>query len=232
MTPEAELAFVAAEPREFDGFLRRVKNVRHVTMPYHWVRRGAWKGSPVLLIANGAGPVRAQAAARACGGAAAIINIGFCGALDRGLKVGDVIAADQVFFRNQVFDCRGIATSRVVPRGAVYSSPRIAATAFEKEQLRRSGAIVAEMEAGGIAEFALSNGIAFYCVRAVSDLATESFANDFNAALGADGRYRIGRLLGRALLKPLERLPELMRLKERCERASEELGEFLDSCSF
>jgi hypothetical protein len=66
----------------------------------------------------------------------------------------------------------------------------------------------------------------------VSDLADESFANDFNAALGEDGRYRIGKLVGSALLQPRRRFPELMRLKRRCDFAAQKLGDFLDSCSF
>jgi hypothetical protein len=69
-------------------------------------------------------------------------------------------------------------------------------------------------------------------VRSVSDLADESFCNDFNAALGPDGRYRIGRLIGSALMQPHRRFAELIRLKQRCDIAAERLGDFLDSCSF
>ena len=75
-------------------------------------------------------------------------------------------------------------------------------------------------------------GVPFFCVRAVSDLADESFSNDFNAALGPDGRFRLGRLIGSALMQPHRRFPELMRLKERCDLAAVKLGDFLDSCSF
>lgn len=227
-----ELALIAAEPREFDGLLRRMAEVREEVSSFHWVRRGLWKGRGVLLIANGAGPERAGEAARACSGSAAIINIGFCGALASNLGIGDVIVADRVFFQDQVFECKGFTTSPAVSHGPVLSHPRIVATASEKERLRQSGAIAVEMEAGAVAAFARDAGIVFYCVRSVSDLAGESFANDFNAVLGADGRVRVGALVGRALLRPFTRLPELARLKRRCDRASEQLGEFLDSCSF
>jgi nucleoside phosphorylase len=182
--------------------------------------------------ANGAGPPRSAAAARASDLPAAIINVGFCGALDSDLKIGDVIVADKVFFSTQMFDCRLVETSASFRHGAICSSARIAATAQEKEELRRSGAIAVEMEAGGIAPYALDRGLPFFCVRAVSDLADESFANDFNAALGPDGRYRIGRLVGSALMQPHRRFPELIRLKRRCDTAAERLGDFLDSCSF
>jgi len=227
-----ELAFIAAEPREFDGLLRRITEIRTEPTSFQWFRRGLWRRRPVVLIANGAGPARSGEAARACGCSAAIINIGFCGALISSLGIGDVIVADRVYFRDQAFDCKGITTPRTVSRGPVLSHSRIAATASEKEHLRKTGAIAVEMEAGAIAAFARDAGIGFYCVRSVSDLAAESFANDFNAVLGPDGRFRVGPLVGRAFLKPFTRLPELMRLKRRCDRASEELGDFLDSCSF
>lgn len=226
------LVFIAAEPRELAGFLRHVSDIEQTNLDIHWARRGLWKKRDVLLIANGAGPQRSSAAARACDDMTAIINVGFCGALDADLKIGDVIVADKVFFNKQKFDCRPVSATESFRHGAICSSARVVATAQEKEQLHRSGALAVEMEAGGIAPYARDRGIPFYCVRAVSDLAGESFANDFNKALGTDGRYRIGRLLGSALARPHRRFPELVRLKKRCDLAAERLGEFLDSCSF
>ena len=226
------LTFIAAEPREFSGFLRYLTNLSPATLPVHWARQGTWKQRAVLLIANGAGPAQSAAAARAYDTPTAIISSGFCGALDSALKIGDVIVADKVFFSTQMFDCRPVTTSASFRQGAICSSARIAATATEKEQLRRSGAIAVEMEAGGIASYAQDRGLPFFCVRAVSDLADESFANDFNAALGPDGRFQIGRLIGSALMHPHRRFPELLRLRKRCGLAAERLGEFLDSCSF
>jgi nucleoside phosphorylase len=226
------LVFIAAEPREFAGFLPHVSNLTQSNTEVQWSRCGSWKGHTVLLVANGAGPKQSAAAARVCDNAAAIISIGFCGALDSDLKIGDVIVADKVFFSTQMFDCRPVSTSASFHQGAICSIARIAATAKEKEQLRRSGAMAVEMEAGGIIPYAQDRGLPVFCVRTVSDLADESFSNDFNAALGPDGRYRIGRLIGSALMQPHRRFPELIRLKQRCELAAVKLGDFLDSCSF
>jgi adenosylhomocysteine nucleosidase len=226
------LLFIAAEPREFAGFLPHVANLETAELPVHWSRRGNWKNHDILLVANGAGPAQSGAAVKACDSATAIINAGFCGALDSDLKVGEVIVADKVFFSTQMFDCRSVTTSARFRQGAICSSARVAATAGEKEYLRRSGAIAVEMEAGGIIPYAQDHGLPFFCVRVVSDLADESFSNDFNAALGPDGRYRLGRLIGSALMQPHRRVPELIRLKQRCDLAAVKLGEFLDSCSF
>ena len=226
------LAFIAAEPREFSGFLPYVASLAPTQLPVRWSRRGKWKNHTVRLIANGAGPKQSAEAARVCDDSAAIINTGFCGALDSDLKIGDVIVADRVFFSTQMFDCRPVTTSASFRHGAICSSARVVATAKEKEHLGQSGALAVEMEAGGVIPYVRDRGIPFFCVRAVSDLADESFSNDFNAAMGPDGRFRIGRLIGSALLQPHRRFPELMRLKKRCDLAAVKLGDFLDSCSF
>ena len=226
------LLLIAAEPREFSGFVRHLSDITPARLPVRWARRAIWKQSPVVLVANGAGPKQSAEAARVLDAPAAIINVGFCGALNSDLNIGDVIVADKVFFTARTFECRPVVTSESFRHGAFYSSAKVAATATEKEQLRRSGAIAVEMEAGAIAEYAHHCGLPFYCVRAVSDLAGESFANDFNAALGEDGRFRAARLIGSALMQPHRRFPELIRLKRRCERAAAKLGDFLDSCSF
>lgn len=197
-----------------------------------WTRVATWRAQTVTLVANGVGPTQSAAAARAFPDAAAIISIGFCGALDLGLDIGDVIVADKVFFSSQMFDCQPVSTSAKYYSGSLFSSPRIAASAEEKRRLRESGAVAVEMEAGAVAEYAKERHVPFFCVRAVSDLASESFANDFNAALGPDGQYRITRLIGSAILQPHTRFPELIRLKNRCDIAAERLGDFLDSCSF
>ncbi len=226
------LVFIAAEPREFSGFVSRVSKLEPTSLPVHWARRGVWKNRSILLIANGAGPTQSAAAARACDSSAAIISTGFCGALDSDLKIGDVVVADKVFFSTQMFDCRPVTTPASYWQGAICSSARIVATAKEKAQLHLSGAIAVEMEAGGIAVHAREQGLPFFCVRTVGDLADETFENDFDSSLGPDGRYRIGRLIGSALLRPHRRFPELIRLKKRCDYAALKLGDFLDSCSF
>ena len=161
----SELVFIAAEAREFAGFLPHLASVEATKLPVHWSRRATWKNRSVVLIANGAGPVGSAAAARVCDSATAIISVGFCGALDSDLKIGDVIVADKVFFSTQMFDCRPVITSASFRQGAICSSARVAATVEEKEYLRRSGAIAVEMEAGGIMPYAQDHGLPFFCVR-------------------------------------------------------------------
>ncbi len=88
------------------------------------------------------------------------------------------------------------------------------------------------MEAAAVAERALARGIPFYCVKAVSDLADETLANDLNAAMRPDGHFDTIKVLGSTLRHPLVRVPELLRLRRRSARAAICLGDFFADCRF
>jgi nucleoside phosphorylase len=108
----------------------------------------------------------------------------------------------------------------------------VARTAEEKLSLRAGGACAVEMEAAGVAARALEQGLPFYCIRAVTDLADETLHNDFNKALRPDGHFATISILASALRYPALRLPELFRLRKRCVSASRALGSFLADCRF
>jgi len=114
----------------------------------------------------------------------------------------------------------------------VGSVDHVAQTAEEKRLLRAGGAMVVEMEAAGVAARAQARGLPFYCVRVVSDLAGETMANDFNAALRADGHFDTMVVLRGALRRPLARVPELCRLRQRSVRAARVLGVFFANCRY
>jgi adenosylhomocysteine nucleosidase len=88
------------------------------------------------------------------------------------------------------------------------------------------------MEAGGVAERAQALGLPFSCIRAVTDLASEDMANDFNRALRSDGHFDTMRIFGDALRQPGTRVPELIRLLRRSSLAARALGDFFADCRF
>lgn len=231
MKTPAPLLFVAADPREFSGWIAHWDDVRALTLPVHWARAGKWQGRPVLAIANGAGPERARAAVEAAGTVAAVCNIGFCGALDSSLHPGDVFIATEIRNGSKTWPAKRPAGPPAAS-GPLTSIQHVARTAGEKRQLREKGARVVEMEAAGVAGASENLRVPFYCVRAVSDLAGETLANDFNAALRPDGTFSLPRLLGGAFLSPWKRFSELIVLKQRTEMASKNLGDFLANCTF
>ena len=226
------LLFVAADRREFSGWVSRWDSVRPVSLAVNWARAGKWKGRSVAAIANGAGAERAFAAVILAGQISAVCNTGFCGALDETLRIGDVVVATEVTNDMRTWAADDPMGYPGVARGSVVSINHVAQTAAEKRELRATGGSVVEMEAAGVARAAEDLGIPFFCVRAVSDLATEDFANDFNAALTPEGEFSVARLIAGALSNPVERFGELLRLQRRTALASKKLGEFLADCNF
>jgi adenosylhomocysteine nucleosidase len=159
----------------------------------------------------------------------AIVSTGFCGALDETLGIADVVGATAVSANGREHRVEAVEAPH---SGVVCSIDHVAQSAEEKRRLRQSGASAVEMEAAAVAEFAHLRTIPFYCVRAVTDLAGESMANDFNRALRSDGHFDTMNILRGVLRRPIIRLPELIRLRCRCVRASEALGKFFVGCRF
>lgn len=224
--------FLAADPRELTSWVNRWEDVKPISLAVNWARTGKWQGRPVAAIANGAGADRAFAAVIIAGQISTVCNTGFCGALDPALKIGDVVVATEINEQSRTYP----ATLPVCPPSALkavaLTIDHVAQTAAEKSDLRATGASIVEMEAAGVARGAEDLGVPFYCIRAVSDLADETFANDFNAALTSDGRFSVARLVAGAMANPQKRFSELLRLQQRTAIASKKLGDFLAACSF
>lgn len=183
-----------------------------------------------MAIANGSGADRAFAAVLVAPRPSAICSVGFCGALDEKLGIGDVFVASEIRNGDRTYET-------LVPRGkegqgSAASIDHVARTAAEKRNLRASGASIVEMEAAGVARAAEDLGLPFYCIRAVSDLADEDLENDFNAALMPDGHFSIWKLMTGTLPSPAKRFGELIRLRQRTKLATKKLGDFLADCSF
>jgi adenosylhomocysteine nucleosidase len=222
------LLFVAAEAREFTGLLQFCTEVAIVDLAVRWARSGNLHGNRILMIANGAGARQAALAVDRSPEVTGIVSTGFCGALDPSLQIGDIFVASSVEGRPTLMP----ESQRHCASGALASIDHVAQTAAEKRKLRSAGAAAVEMEAAGVAERARTRGLPFFCVRSVTDLAEENFANDLNRALRADGHFDTMQILMSAMRRPAVRLPELVRLSKRCRFASGTLGEFLADCRF
>ena len=235
MVSGQRLLLIAADPREFSGLLGFCRNLQRLEWAVHWARSAQLGDREVALVANGAGPVRAACAldaGKAAGNVALVCSMGFCGALDRSLGVGDIFVADCVRAGARSFSASQPVTGQPYRSGVLASIDHVAQTAEEKNRLRAAGAWAVEMEAAGVAERAAQWGLPFYCVRAVTDLAEESFGVDFNAALRSDGRFDTMRILASAMRSPVKLFPELIRLRSRCQTAAQALGEFIAGCRF
>jgi adenosylhomocysteine nucleosidase len=210
---------VAAEAREFAGILKRATAVRPLPWPgAAFSREIHWKTCRWLLIANGPGPKLVESALRTRPQADRMVSIGFCGALDPALRIGDIVVSGEV--------PEELGASFV--QGDVFSVDRVAITAEQKRELRAATqAAVVEMESAAVARKAREWDMPFGCIRVVSDAAGEDLPLDFNRYRDADGRFSRARIAMAAVGRPFTVLPGLMRLDRNCRLAADRLGEFL-----
>ena len=213
---------VAAEAREFEGILKRAGDVRPLSWPgAAFSRETAYKKNRWLLIANGPGSKLVERALERKPPVDGILSIGFCGALDPALQIGDIVIAGEV----------PKALGAPYVQGDVASVDRVAVTAREKRELRAAtGAAVVEMESAAVAQRAREWNLPFGCVRVVSDAAGEDLPLDFNRYRDPDGRFEKARIALAGLVRPFTVLPGLIRLDRQCRHASERLGEFFANC--
>jgi adenosylhomocysteine nucleosidase len=229
------ILFVAADKMEYAGLLANATGVHTRRLKLHWAREARLSGHAVLLLANGAGAARAAAAVDAACGEfrpEAVVSTGFCGALDPALTVAAVVVATRICGADSDYPALPVSSGLPFCAGPVRSIGHVARTAEEKRSLRATGACAVEMEAAGVAARVQELGLAFYCIRGVTDLAGETLENDFNQALRPDGHFGTISILASALRYPAVRLPELVRLRRRCVLTSRALGIFLANCRF
>ena len=132
-------------------------------------------------------------------GVRGVVSFGLCGALDPGLKVGDLLLADAVADADDSFEADAAWTARIaalIPTARVGRFARAeqpVATVAEKAALReRTGAIAVDLESFAVARLARWFGVPFVVVRAVSDAAGRALPHAAQVGLGADGRPAIG----------------------------------------
>ena len=215
---------VAAEPREFDGILKRARGAEPLDWPgAAYARQVPANGVRWLLVANGPGPRLVSRALEYFQNVDGVVSAGFCGALDPALRIGDIVVSGEV---------PRSAPSPFV-EGELLSMDRVAVTAAEKRELRRNtGAVAVEMESAAVARKAREWNVPFRSVRVVSDTALDDLPLDFNLYRDASGRFSRWRIAAAALRRPLTAVPGLVRLDRNCRQAAESLGEFLAHCEF
>ncbi len=236
------ILYVASEAAELKPLANTLAALRKLKWPIDYAYEGIWESRRLLLAANGAGPklaahavevaIRAMMVAELSSSKLeAVVSTGWCGALDPGLREGQIVAATQVIdlTTNEIFDCAKLATTESSVGGVLVSQDRIANDAAEKRRLASSGAVAVDMESAGVARRAQKAGLPFYCIKVVSDRADESFPFDLNRMRTQEGRIARGKIVSQGLTHP-NQLPALFRLKRRTEEAARALGEFLVSC--
>src|SRR5437763_116382 len=88
---------VAAEAREFDGILKRAREIRPISWPgAAFAREVTGRNARWILIANGPGPRLVERTLERKPDVDRMLSIGFCGALDPALRIGDIVVSGEV----------------------------------------------------------------------------------------------------------------------------------------
>ncbi|WP_217915031.1 hypothetical protein [Miltoncostaea marina] len=168
-------------------------------------------GPDLSLHLSGMGAAAAgRAAAALPGGLRAILSAGFCGALDPTLRVGDLVAGEEVL--DEASGERFPADGRLLAaapgrRGTIVSARRLARTPRDRARL---DGLAVDMESAAIAREAAGRGTPFLALRAVTD-ETRHRLPDMDRVVDAAGRLTPGAGLVHFALHPRE-IPALVRL--------------------
>jgi adenosylhomocysteine nucleosidase len=158
-----------------------------------------------------------------------LVSAGFSGAVVSGLRVGDLIVAEDVCDGDGV--CRPITwpvATGPYRRGRLLTVGTIIGSPDEKRSLgERSGAVAVDMETAVAARLCGEAGVPFGCLRAISDDVDASLSESLLDLLQA-GRVKPARLLAAVLRRP-PLIAELMRLGAHTRKAAWELAVGLET---
>jgi adenosylhomocysteine nucleosidase len=238
------IAILAALPQEYRPFQRLFGTWRQLIrqpFPIFSHRTGEFE---LFLVETGMGNQQAEEAARhvlTMSPIDLLISTGFAGSLCLDLPVGQVVQADKLAACNptaaipvidqfRVSDASRFATFREVFRVQpvrVLTLERPHAKT-DLAEFSRSIPTVIDMESTVVAEIAYRRGVAFLCLRAVSDAQSDAIDWDLGAIVDVRGRVRISKVLGTILRKPAV-LASFYGLWRRSRMAGQRLAETLSA---
>ncbi len=216
----SRVAFVAALERE----VRPLMNHWRLNEREHDGRRFRFfDNDEAVLVCGGIGAEAARRAAEAVivlYAPAIVYSVGYVGALDPELKVGDVLRPARVI------DASDGSSVQIAGGKGVLVSHALVASAAQKSRLRESfGAQAVDMEASGVARAAEARAVRFDAVKVISDEfdfelpATDRFVD-------TEGHFQETRFAIYVALRPWL-WPRVIRLGRNSKRATRVLCEEL-----
>jgi adenosylhomocysteine nucleosidase len=192
----AKIVLVAALEREIGGLTRGWKRVEreHVGRKFVFLAKDG-----VVAVCGGMGTDAARRAAEAAIGfyrPERLRSVGFAGALDGTLRVGDI------FVPGAVVDARDGSRVEIRHGTGVLVTFMAVAGAEQKRSLARAyGAGAVDMEAAGVAAAANAHGIEFDAVKVISDELDFEMA-EMARFIDGRGQFKTGSFAVFALLRP------------------------------
>ncbi len=209
----AKVAIVAALEREVRALAERWRVVEreHENRSFRFFENGT-----VVLVCGGIGPEAARRAAEAMVTIyepGLLVSAGFAGALDPGMRVG------QVCLPARVIDAKdGSSREIAFGQGVLVSAASIAGIEQKMKLAHAYGAQAVDMEAAAVVRVAEIHGIAFAVVKAISDESNFEMPQ-MERFVASDGRFRSGAFAGYAAVRPWL-WPRLIHLARSSAKAS------------
>ena len=198
------IAIIAAMPAELKPLVQGWKQLATPSGTDAW--EGKLNSTECVAVCAGMGR---QAAERACdlafngSSVAALVSIGWAGAISCGLQPGSAYTVNEV-----IDHATGDRFATRVTPGEPNPAPLRLVTidhvalAGEKRQLaERYKAVMVDMEAATVARVARNRQVGFYCLKAVSDTTADTMP-DFSRYTDQQGHLRLASLLAHVAVRP------------------------------
>ncbi len=231
----ADVGLVCALPLEIAEFLKRCVRVKSYTGGDFVFRGGIYDGIRIAVVESGTGQARALRAVQALDDAHRprwIISCGFAGALQPGVKVGQMLVPNRFVSPGQP-DLHVEVTMPHQPERGLYvgglvTVDHIVHTIVEKKSLgEQFESVGVDMESYAIADYCKKQHRRFFAVRVFSDDLSVDLPKEVLSLMGPTGAVRFGAVIG-ALWKRPSSAQDMWNLREQAITASEGLANFLD----
>jgi adenosylhomocysteine nucleosidase len=198
------IGIIAAMPGELKSLVRGWKPLAASQGEAAW--EGTLEGAACIAVCAGMGK---QAAERACAIAArhaeltSLVSMGWAGALSCGMQAGNAYVVDEVVDTStgEGFAAGFRARQQKPAALKLVTIDHVAEPAEKRQLAERYLAVLVDMEAATVARFARSQGIAFYCLKAVSDAPGEMLPN-LSRYTDNQGHLRLPALLAHVAIRP------------------------------
>src|SRR5450759_2336370 len=194
--PEMKIAIIAAMEQEVRPLIRswKVRMIEHSGRGYRLFENG-----DAALVGGGIGAEAARRATEAVireVSPARVISVGFAGALDASVHVGQVLEP-----RSVINAADGTRTDVGSGEGILVSSATVAGKE-QKDRLRKAyGATAVDMEAAAVAQGAEARGVEFGALKVISDAADFSLPA-MDRFVADDGRFHSASFACHVALRP------------------------------
>lgn len=231
---EADVAIVAALSLEVAPFMGRCLPVQSYAGDRFQVHGLLLHDTRIAVVESGAGAALASRAAQTLIDGHSpqwVLSVGFSGALQPHLKVGDLVVANAIVN----VEGKGLALdvqmqsspSEGLYVGKCLNTNHIVRTVTEKTQLgATSGAIAVDMESLAVARVCAERKIRFMSVRVISDDLSKDLPEEVLSVFGSTGYLRAGAVFS-ALWKRPGSWKDMWSLREQSMEAAARLGLFL-----